>query len=553
MTRSMWIALGLTASLALAFTALAKLPSNQVDSRGVYVQFDGVSHNIDRANGFPVAGGHWRWEWKDLEPNYDDDYRFDEEIRGFILRQASRGKKAAIGFETYVKRNNQAHPDAPYGALAVPEWLYQTYENVALWNPRGAEPHYYALNFLDADYQAKYAEFVGAFANWLAANPDLAGNVAWVEIGVGMDSETQPGDYWKVVSWPDYVFYNENLGWTGEDWIAYVNWSVDTYHSAFRIGNPSLSHIPLFLNCAPTYPSHPGYVGNERTVFTDYAASKGIGLKNNGLQADRAPAALYGPLEKWGAAEAPATVPIAFETYEQWLTNEAELYWGLLCALDKHPDVLEPDRWLLVDRDYQRRDNYVAIWDWVEPYVSVTPNNTPGIWCALRETEHGNGERGNFRFWLYERGDLPGGATVPEWNVTDAKEGRYTRRTDQATGNRFMHFQVLNTSAFYGNPGPVTVQVTYLDRGTDSWRLTYDSITGEQEARTIQKGDSDQWVTVAIPLTDARFGNGYHPVSGGGTAPDLKIDCMGDGDEYVHMVEVKPGPHHTIFLPLIVR
>jgi hypothetical protein len=541
MKRYLWIALGLAVSLGWALTALARLPSNQTASRGVYIQFDNIFNNIDRAHGFPVAGGHQRWEWKDLEPSYDNDYRF-EEIRSFVTQQASREKKAAIGFETFVGRINQS---PPYGSLGVPQWLWQTYPNVALWNTRGGGTPWYTLNYLDANYQAKYREFIYAFADWLAANPDVAANVGWVEIGVGMYSETQPSDQWVTANWPDYVFYADDppagLGWSGNDWLGYVNWCTDTYYHAFRVRNPSLSFIPLFLNCAPDFKG-------VRDAFSDYAAAKGIGLKNNGLQVDRHPYYLYGPLEKWGSVVAPGIAPIAWETYVQWLTNETELYWGLLCALDKLPDVLEPDRWLMVDDNYNPRPNYVAIWNWVEPYLGVTPDTTPGIWCALRETEFpANGEPGNFDFWLFQRDDLPGGVTVAEWNVTPYKEGRYARRTDQATGNRYMHFQVLNPSAFYGNPGQVTVYVTYRDIGTDSWKLTYDSFTGEKDAGLVQKTNTNTWKKAAFVLPDARFGNGFGP-GGTGSAPDLKIDCMNDGNEYMHLVEVRKstgGPTPT--------
>ncbi len=535
MKKSVWVVLGLlVTSLLFGYTVLARLPANQTASRGVYIQYDNVFDNIDRAHGYPVTGGHQRWEWKDLEPSYDNDYQFDAQIRTFVTQQASRGKKAALGIETFAGRINQS---PPYGSLGVPQWLWQTYSDVAVWNERGNPPYWYTLDYLSANYQNKYAEFVRAFADWLAANPDIAANVGWVEIGVGMYSETQPSDQWVTQNWPDYIFYADDppygLGYTGGQWQGYVNWCTDVYYDAFRVRNPGLSHIPLFLNCAPDFKG-------SRTAFTDYAASKGVGLKNNGLQVDRHPASLYDPLAKWGAVTAPGTVPIAWETYEQWLTNETELYWGLLCALDKLPDVLEPDRWLMMDHNKNPRPNYIAVWNWVEQYVGVTPSTTPGIWCAMRETEFGNGEPGNFSFWLFERPNLSGGTTVAEWNVGPSKEGRYTRRTDQATGNPYMHFQVLNPSTFYASPGTVTVRVVYLDRGTDSFKLRYDSFTGEKDAGTIQKGNTNTWKQATWVLTDARFGNGVGP-GGVGTAPDLKIDCMNDGNEWIHIVEVKKG------------
>ncbi len=574
MKQYLWIAIGLAATLLLAITVLAaspltRLPSDQIDSGGVYIQFDEVSHNIDRDHGFPVAGGHMRWQWKALEPDYDNDYRFEQEVRPFIEQQASRGKKAAIGFTTFDGRTTRVGEpkEPPYGSLGVPEWLWQTYSDVALWNERGVEPYWYTLNFLSEHYQAKYAEFVNAFAHWLATDPALAAKVGWIEMGVGLYGETQPSDYWNVAGYPDYIFYSQGpfaghpewgVGWTGDDWLGYVDWCTDTYYNAFRLDNPSLSFMPIFLNCAPDYPSHPGATGGRRTEFTDYAATRGvrdgkngIGLKNNGLKVDRHPSSLYEPLEKWGSVGATVTVPIAWETYECWLTNETELYWGLLCALDKHPDVLEPDRWLMVDHSYQPRTNYIAIWNWVLPYLAVTPWDTPGVWCALRETEYGNGELGNHSFYLFQRDTYgPDGGTVAEWNVTPAKEGRYTRRTDEGTGNRYMWFRIADQYVKGNGPRDTfTVYVTYRDCGNDKWRLYYDSFSGQKAATPqdssndyVQKTDTNTWKKVSFVLTDARF---YNTI---GDSSDLMIDCNNDGDEYIHLVEIKKesgGPTPT--------
>lgn len=527
--------MGLAATLLLTATVLAspltRLPSNQVNSRGIYSMYDDVTDDIDRAHGFPVSGGHHRWSWKELEPTRGS-YRFDK-VQAFVALQAGRGKKAGIGLETFVGRINQS---PPYGSLAVPDWLWQTYPDVAPYNTRGGGEGWYTLDYLNLEYQARYREFINAFADWLAANPSVAANVAWLEMGVGMYSETQPSDFWKTANYPDYVFYLQNLGYTADSWKNYVNWCTDTYYNAFRVRQPSLSSIVLFLNCAPDFPSDSlGSGAGRRNEFTDYAAMKGVGLKNNGLQVDRHPYYLYEPLIKWCTTATTVTVPIAWETYEQWLTNETEFYWGMLCALDKHPDVMLPERWLLVDHNNQKRTNYIAIWNWLEPYLGVSPSNTPSVWCALRDTEFGNGEPGNFEFFLYQRDAFgPNGGTVKEFNVTSTKEGRYTRRTDQGAGNRYMWFRI-DDQYVNGNSGrvPFAVSITYLDRGTDSWQLWYDSFSGEKSAGIVQKANSNTWKKATFTLTDARFGNGI------GTQADLKLDCNNDGDDYFHMVEIQ--------------
>jgi hypothetical protein len=563
MNKYLWAAIGLAATLLLAVSAVAspltRLPSYQSDSHGVYIQFDNPAHNIDPTHGFPAAGGHMRWEWSTLEP-FDDVYRFDSTVTAFILGEAEKGKKAAVGFETYVRRNTGS---APYGGVqAIPDWLRS--EPVILWNT--VDNLYYVTNFLDPTYKAQYADFVYDFADWLAApaNAAVLANLAWIEMGVGMESETQPADRWSDATKPDYDFYADYApggedppGWTSGDWLRFVNWCTDLYYDAFRVRNPSLASVAIYLNCAPEFNGKD--YGSNRDAFSNYAATRGvadgkpgIGLKNNGLQADRSPAGLYGPLERWGSVVATTAVPIAWETYQSWLYDIDTLYWGLLCALDKHPDVIEPTRWLMVDGSYNPLADYVAVWNWVDPYVGVTPSTSPGIWCALRETETG-GEYGNFFFWLYQNDSLSGGKTVAlkpsvnpgdAWLASTGKEGQYGRRTDYASGNPYMHFQVLNPSPYYGNPSheTLTVTVTYLDKGTDQWKLRYDSTTGTKDAGVVVKTNTNTWKKATFALTDARFGNGYTDNGAGGgngsAAADLTLDCMDSVDEYIHMVGI---------------
>jgi hypothetical protein len=570
MNKYVWAAIGLAATLLLAASAvagpLARLTPSQVHSRGVYIQYDILTNNINPANGYPVAGGHNRWEWSELEPDYDDHNLFYR-VASFVTGEGENGKKAGIGFTTYSGRTGSA----PFGGVeALPDWL--RHDPVIKMNT--IDNQWYVVNFLSSEYQSYYRDFIYDFADWLADpdNAEVLANVGWVEMGVGLDGETQPNDKWGgSAKATDYYYYQDYApggenppGWTSRDWLRFVNWCTDLYYDAFRVRNPSLASIPVYLLNAPEFLGK-DTVGN-RDAFSDYAAIRGvadgkpgIGLKNNGLLPDRSPAGLYGPLERWGSTVATVTVPIAWETYigESWgITDTKTVYWTVLAALDKHPDVIAPTRGMLI----VSKDNpvpilaYVAVWSWAAPYLGVTPSTTPGIWCALRETESG-GEYGNFFFWLYQNDNLSGGRTVAlypgansgdAWLMSTGKEGRYGRRTDTASGNPYMHFQVLNPSPYYGNPGglTLTVTVTYLDKGTDQWKLRYDSTTGIKDAPQgpVVKTNTNTWKKATFVLTDARFGHGYTDNGTGGgngsSAADLTVDCMGDGNEYIHMVEI---------------
>ena len=52
------------------------------------------------------------------------------------------------------------------------------------------------------------------------------------------------------------------------------------------------------------------------------------------------------------------------------------------------------------------------------------------------------------------------------------------------------------------------------------------------------KTNSRTWKTKEITVNDARFQNSQ---PGGSWGADFRIDCMGDGNEYIHLVEVERG------------
>ncbi len=176
--------------------------------------------------------------------------------------------------------------------------------------------------------------------------------------------------------------------------------------------------------------------------------------------------------------------------------------------------------------------------------------NTPSVWVALRETEFtGFPDYGNYEFWLYQNDAVPGGRTVPLWNVGTAYQGRYTRRTDQGSGNANMYFDVNDRYAAGGHLNAI-VSVTYYDQGTDRWELWYDSVQGnERLGGSVQKRNTRTWQTATLVLDDARFSNG---LPGGGDRPgsDFRIWSAGDGDETIHLVDVivRAGTSRTLSL-----
>ncbi len=209
---------------------------------------------------------------------------------------------------------------------------------------------------------------------------------------------------------------------------------------------------------------------------------------------------------------------------------------------------------------------------------------------------------GNFEFWLYQMDNVLGGRTVPESNdpflssdptvnpaatmgncgggrpcfspdyiyglgncaapagagpaycntnaynpnLPAGREGWVARRTDEATGNPYMWMRVHPQYIPIGR-NTVDISVTYADIGTDTWSLEYEAVGSVLRAATpngastpyVQKTNSRTWKTAVFHITDARMGKGLLADNGSAANSDFRINARGDGDEWVHMVDVK--------------
>lgn len=522
----------------------AQLPAGS-GSPGNYIQFDEPTHNLDQSHGYPATGGHARYGWNILEPDWDGDYRFDEYILPWVQQEVARGKKVAIGFVTYNGRQ--------YGGIDVPSWLWARDPNVRLNNSG-----YYVLNYLNRTYVEEYKEFVRDFAQWVAANPVVRDNLAWIETGIGLFGENQP----TAKNWNDAVDYNYyklyapnpdgGNGWSSVHWVNHIYEVNQFYRDAFN--NAGMSNMPIVTNIAPTY-----LADWERIESSNHAVSINVGLKHAGLMADHANALdSYAPIVQY--FDGPSQVPICWEVYgpeTSFGPGENEWYWTVLAGLQYHPDYWLPTRGVMT------YPTHVGPARMAEDYAGVTLQTTPDIWVAMRETfrtgQWDDPIPGDFEFWLY-RDDYSQGMTVTETNRSDlsaitnrrgqsvynptlgsSKEGWTTRRTSQEDGNPYMWFKI-DDGYIYGGPTEATITVTYFDKGTDRWALRYDATSGFKDATPdgsasawVQKTNSNTWKTATFHVTDGRFQN-Y--MSGG---HDFRIDCLNDGNEWIHMVKLTKG------------
>ena len=476
---------------------------------GIYIMHDNARMDPDD---YPEAWGTWSGSnglffWDELEPA-EGAYNWAQ-IDNFIAKSWDFGVAPSMGIHIMEG-----------GGSRVPEWVF-TQAGAGRFTCTWEVPKYWDSILLE-----KLENFVQA----LAARYDNDPRLAWIQIGTGVYGETQPSidaddACVKAAIEADFPGYD-----AGGVWVGSVNNITRIYGEAFQ-------NKPVMLQFAPTFMHM-----CERKWTTMYAASFGVGAKNNGLRWDDDPAYIpqphplagcgfYDPYDLYGDY-----VPTAWEGVRSMhMTNDTLQYWGLLNGLDKHPDYMNLARQLITetdDLDFMR---------FVNEHLGVNVNNTPSIWIAMRETVQAwMPQWGDYSFWLYRNDDVPGGKTVPKWNVSSQKQGYYARRTDQATGNPYMYFNV-DDGFIYDGAQSVSVAVTYYDIGTDTWRLEYDSTAGATKlAGTIHKTNSGQWKTHTFSLDDARFAN----LQAGGS--DFRIYCGDDGDEYIHFIQIKKtGPTPT--------
>jgi len=542
---------------------LAYVPSGSVT--GFFAARD--NRNLDPGE-YNLVGGHQSFYWDQLEPT---EGNFDwGPIDSFVGQMAAKGKAAAFGIITFNGRANWGNPYDP--AIRTPDFVFAQGAGKVVC-PDGFEiPRYW-----NSVYQTKYRAFVNA----LAARYDGDSRIEYIQIGVGKFGESQPcddGDNSHVVAALQADGHSE---WT---WPYIVNDIVDIYADAFDSTHLLLPNAPRFMHEC------------DRREFTDHAISRGVGLFPAGLTADQEwvdhrtnPSNWDGCgkydriLDQADAGNVTPWVPVSYEMYEYMTPDITSFYWAVLAALSRHVDYVSAERDVLYEGEANdpsvtpKTDN-IAVMGWANAYLGRRVDDTPSAWVALRETGYADNwyaQRGNYEFWLEQDDSISQGRTVVAtyrptselvrssyWDTYGAsavrpgidtqaplgwyKEGWITRRTDQGTSNPYMWFKIDDRYVM-GGPTDATITVTYFDTGYDSWQLEYDaSGNAYKVAGTINKTNTASWKKAVFSVSDAWFGN----MQLGGA--DLRINCMGDGDEYIHLVDVQvgesPGQSQNIYL-----
>lgn len=469
-----------------------------------------------------LTGGHLVFTWRSVERDAPGQFHWDA-IDQWMAAEASLGKPVGLAFNTY--------EGACCGGNQVPAWFNDAqgawpagdgYVTCAWTDQYGAPQQEDIPMYWTPAYLAAFERFVQAAAERYRDDPRLA----FVEVSSGIYGETMPGESDSEV---DACL--QAAGLTEDLWIETVNRISDIYQRHWH-------DTPLLVQYAPWYLSR-----RERREVSDYAGSIGVGLKHNRLIPDHDDQVIrsdtatihpdvcrtgqYDPMFQFAGQ-----VPLAWEGTASSYPTTADLLWSLLNGMNKHP------AYLLLGRQPLTTTDPVGQWALrlADRYAGVSIDTTPGVWVALRETQSTwYPQRGNFDFWLRQVDSAPGGRTTPQWNVTAQPWGRFTRRTDAASGNPDMLFAVDDAYLFDNAARPVTVSVVYLDAGRDTWELQYDAVGDPaKSAGVVTKTNSNQWREAIFSLPDAQFSNQH-------AGFDFRLRSRGDGDEYVSFVEVVKG------------
>jgi len=533
--------------------------------------------NLVEVYGHPEYGalGGWHtFSWRQLNPAknvYDwtvmDQYILEAQAMQVKLPDGTIiAKPVGVSVQTWT-----THTDPETGNIGTnhtPSWV--AYESgvpiTSCYDPDGATGDclpFCTPNFANLTWQDWFDRFIIAMGNHYDNNPTFY-NLAWINIATGIDDETSErkdlGHPTMPGSYCDYFTENSR---EFDDWVLRV---MRTYNVAFP-------NTPQFIQTT-LHSIH------YHAAYDAAFSSKLSGIKVNGWHVDlpnaeiRHDGALVGGV--MGASQVYfERIPTGFEPAAA--PGVSGMYFAFMEALSVHAYLLDIQLPNIEDAYRAEQLTGFPMMNFVRQHLGKQVENAPDVWIVLRETSKTDScwnasdgiykcygpHKGDYSYWLYRNDQAAGSRTVAllrdaasaalplaarshpySGGITGANDYRSIRRTDQATINPYMSFDIEDRYPYAGQVpqavgGPVswTITMTLLNTGNDSLSLEYMNYYGQLVERRISKGAGlgalDTWVDYVWRVNDAYFENQLP----GGT--DFRIDCNNDGNEVIHRLIVR--------------
>jgi hypothetical protein len=538
-----------------------------------YIDQDG---NLAEEHGHPEYGALGGWNpflWDHVNPYKDaynwtqmDQYILDAQQMQVKLPDGSIiAKPVGIEVQAWTLDTNPA--TGAIGVNHTPGWVAELTSDPidSCYDPdgNGPCPPMCTPNFANATWQEWFDRFVIAMGAHYDNNP-LFYNLAWINISTGVDDETNERKNMSHPTIPgSYCEYFADNSKTFNDWVIRV---MGTYNLAFP-------NTPQFIQTT----LHGIHVhAAQAATFT----SKMTGIKVNGWDVDLTNAEIrYDGMLIGGVMGASQLyfdkIPTGFEP--AGAPGVQGSYFALMEALSVHAYLLDIQLPNIADAYEDEQLTGFPILNFTRQHLGKQVENTPDVWIVLRETTKiddcwlaSDGiykcygpHKGDYSYWLY-RNDLASGSRtvalvgdnaynalpaaarnhVYSGAVNDTNDFRSLRRTDQATNNPYMSFDIDDHYPYAGQVpkaagGPVswTITMTLLNSGSDTLSLEYTNYYNQQVERRITKGTAlgalNTWVDYVWHIDDAFFNN---QLPG---ATDFRIDCNNDGNETIHRLIVR--------------
>ncbi len=491
---------------------------------------------------------------------------------------------------------------------------------------------WYLIDYRNGYFNQKYDDFINALAEHLANHPE-GRRFKWIAIGTGKDGENIPSHNQDDDDYRDRGMYQQE--WI--DWVNSVSDLYrDAFSDAD--GDLTLQvltqNAPYYLS-AWERRDEAAYAANHQVGVSINAITSDFNYTN---ACDAASSTVH-CAGMWDQAYLHnEIVPVAFEGYGYMTGTENEFYWEMSRALDVRADYIRLSSFWNYPGMDTANTRTIAEWAarYFGTGFLSGQKTPPSIWSRAwehRQPVYLNYATinpanyyppvGNSEFFLTQLHTVGDGRTVPVtdddrivkmgWSGVDDQPWHYNdnpydsnlrnaglyhlnnnggkiqievdpgwaaRRTDQASDN-FIFFYAADdrylspSTGIDGQHNTVIITITYLDHGTDTWRLIYDGGDSRKTAKVyaindwdirrglaidpglpntgllnprpyyVTKTNTGRWKVATFLIQDGVFDNG---LSGGA---DFFIDSRAgsgayDGDEYIHHVDLQQYDDMTV-------